>query len=110
MKTVTVRNTGSTPLGLPGKPVIEPGASLTVSQEYLDSLQGRSVVAAWFEEGVLSVCEQPFENADENTDEVLVEKQELIDALAEHGIKKTVRTSLESLQAQLAEAEAKAEE
>lgn len=97
-----ITNTSKTPLGLPGQPLLEPNATLEVSDEVLAKLRENRVVEAWITGGFLTVGDvagRPEESEDE-------EKERLVAYLASRGIEKTVRTSLDKLRELVAEAEA----
>lgn len=98
-----LKNVSRSDVGLPGGQ-LEPGAITEVD----DSLTENRIVAAWIKAGVLQVVEgaliQSTTMADASSRFVegvadQDEKDQLIDMLAERGIKRTRRTSLEKLRA-----------
>lgn len=106
MKNVTIVNASTTPIGLPGQRLLEPGGFLSVTAEYAEKMQSRPVVAAWFENGTLTLGELPFGSAEENEGETLTTKDATVELLAGYGITRSTRTSLKKLHALLAKASA----
>lgn len=97
-----VTNTSKQPLGLPSGIVVQPGETVAVPSWESDS--GNRIVQAWVHNGILKAdSDGDNESADERD-----EKDVLIEALAEYGITKTRRSSVEALQAALDEAKGEA--
>ncbi|CTQ67137.1 hypothetical protein [Roseibium alexandrii] len=105
MTNVTSKYEG--PLGLPGGPVIPAGGTVLV--EKWDIIKEHQVVKAWRDAGVI-FAEEPEDTAD-NTDKDAEKAQKdlLIAELAELGIEKNRRSSLETLQEALDAAKAAAQ-
>lgn len=105
-----VTNRAKTTLGLPRVGSLEPGQSTDVPDEVLHN----KIVAAWVSRGMLEVhgkasaaAKKPDGGDGESEAE---EKDRLIAELAELGIKRNKRSSLDNLRATLADARAEAEE
>lgn len=102
-----ITNTGKRPRGLPNGHVLAVGASAFVQASILEN----ETVKDWIERGILTTDAPKAETAEES--EVVEEgdeKDTLIAALAEYGITKDRRSSVESLQKALADAQAADEE
>jgi hypothetical protein len=102
MATVT-NNTPRTPLGLPGGIVVAPGESKNIPG--WAAIKDNAIVKAWVKAKVLTV--EGFTDAPTpavQTQVVADEKDEILRQLAELGIRKDKRTSLEKLKAALDEA------
>ncbi len=100
-----MKNVCNSALGIPNVGTIEPGATGEISS---DLLKKNRIVAAWVENGMLVEAEAPSKSDQGDSDDD--EKDTLIEALAEYGIKKNKRSSVESLREALAEAENGADE
>lgn len=111
-----VTNTCKQPLGLPSGIVVPPGATVAVPSWEADAQN--KVVKSWLRARVLVVGgatppapePDPVEDASETTtqqpEDERDEKDILIAELAEYGITKNRRSSVETLRAALAEAQA----
>lgn len=97
-----IKNATAKAISLPGH-IIEAGQTAHVP-EWL-ALRGSPVVAAWVKARILIVCDQP-EPVEAPVEAVADEKDELIAQLLDLGIHRDRRSSLESLKAALADAEA----
>lgn len=97
-----ITNNHKSPLGLPGGTVLDPGVETPVHNWH--AVKDNNVVAAWVKARIL-VVETEIAPADESKGALTDEKDEVLAALAERGIKKDRRSSLESLKAALAEAD-----
>lgn len=100
------------PLGLPGGPVIPAGKTVFVDK--WSFIKDHHVVQAWLKAGVISAEDAEDEPVEPGTDDASenppvnpaadaenVQKDELIRKLAELGIKRNRRYSVENLQEQL---------
>lgn len=96
-----ITNNHKSPLGLPGGTVLAPGAKTPVHNWH--AVKDNKVVAAWVKARILTVQDEVAPVAAQKN-AVTDEKDEVLAALAERGIKKDRRSSLESLKAALAEA------
>ena len=97
--------TKQTPLGLPSGVVIEPGQSREIAN--WDTVKKHRVVAIWLRSGkLIAGASKEAKSAQPSEHDEDAQKDALIEQLAEFGIEKTRRTSLESLQKQLEEAKA----
>ncbi|MBN49981.1 MAG: hypothetical protein CMN85_10600 [Spongiibacteraceae bacterium] len=102
-------NNGKAPLGIPGNPLLEPGQSIICLN--WDEIQDNKIVQAWLVKRVLTAGEQSPEYQEsaakvpavEATDD-MSRKDELIAQLAELGINRDRRSSVERLESMLAEA------
>lgn len=101
----TITNNHQGPIGLPNGIVLAPG-SKTLVPSWPD-VAGNAVVKAWVRNKILAVEAAPDAlpdpPADDRTGEQ-IEKDDLIAALADFGIEKTRRSSVESLRAALEDA------
>lgn len=122
----TLFNSASSPLGIPGKKLLDPGQSMLVSQKELEKLLKNRIVKAWVDNGMLETGDasgNPEKSSSETEDEDLSsqidegedeeeededeeegedsdeddEKRQLIEKLAEVGVEKTMRTGIEKL-------------
>lgn len=107
-----ITNNTKSPLGIPGKNgLLEPGQSFEASTSQVVALRANAVIDAWFNRGMLS-ADGALPTADDapapppapEADEV----DELIAALAEYGIQRDRRTTVNKLRALLEEAKAEA--
>lgn len=101
---INVKNaTPRTPLGLPGGLVIEPGKTVPVPNWH--AIKDNHVVKAWVKSKLLVVDGEEVAPVEAAQQAVGDEKEAILAKLAELGIKKDKRTSLEKLKAALEEAE-----
>lgn len=83
--------------------VIPPGATREVPDSELERVHGKPVVAGWLRSGILTI-DGEVGASDEDLE--AAEKERLIEELGKLGVTKTKRSSLESLQKALEEAQA----
>lgn len=96
-----IRNTNRSPVALPGHGLIDPGKEAEVRN--WSALQDNPIIRAWVKAGILLVVSEDPKSGPQSA--VTDEKDELIARLAELGVKKNRRSSVESLQEALVEAE-----
>ena len=97
-----ITNNHKSPLGLPGGTVLDPGVKTSVHN--WNAVKDNKVVAAWVKARILIVEAEAAPVAAHKA-AVDDDKGAILAALAERGIKKDRRSSLESLKAALAEAD-----